>query len=328
MKKTNRRIFVKNMSGLALGASLMPWACTGSKASPYPTRVLGRTGEKVSLLCLGGYHMAEESLSDEQGVEIVRAAIDRGVTFLDNAWVYNEGRSETLMGRALRDGYREKVLLMTKLENFTLEGIKKQLEDSLERFGMDSFDLMQFHMVGRRDEYVDDIYNNGVIEWAEDMRSQGVFKYIGFTGHSDPKAHIEMIKRGYPWDTTQMPLNPGDYNRNVSFERDVLPLAIENNIGVIGMKTNGGGRLGNNKIATPVEGLRYAMSLPVSTVVSGINTMDILNENVNLFQNFTPMTEEEMSEMRNRGVGRSDEIEHYRRKLYDSQGEVIPKEES
>jgi predicted aldo/keto reductase-like oxidoreductase len=272
--------------------------------------------------------MAEESLSDEQGVEIVRAAIDRGVTFLDNAWVYNDGRSETLMGRALRDGYREKVLLMTKLENFTLEGIKKQLENSLERFGLDSFDLMQFHMVARRDEYVDDIYKNGVIEWAEDMRSQGVFKYIGFTGHGDPKAHIEMIKRGYPWDTVQMPLNPGDYNRNVSYERDVLPLAIENNIGVIAMKTNGGGRLGNSQIATPVEGLRYAMSLPVSTVCSGINSMEILDENVNLFQNFTPMTEEEMSELRNRAVGKSDEIEGYRRKKYDSEGNVIPKEES
>lgn len=325
MKKTNRRVFVKNMSGLALGAGLMPWACTGSKASPYPTRVLGRTGEKVSLLTLGGYHMAEESLSDEQGVEIVRAAIDRGVTFLDNAWVYNEGRSERLMGRALLDGYREKVLLMTKLEKFTLEGIKVQLENSLERFGLDSFDLMQFHMVGRRDEYVDDIYKKGLIEWAEDMRSQGVFKYIGFTGHGDPRAHIEMIKRGYPWDTVQMPLNPGDYHRNVSFERDVLPLAVENNIGVIGMKTNGGGNLGKSAIATPLEGLRYAMSLPVSTVASGINSMEILAENVSLFQNFTPMTEEEMSELRSRSLGKSDEIEKYRRKLYDSNGEVVPK---
>ena len=267
MSKTNRRIFVRNISGLALGASLMPWGCKSGRYSPYATRVLGRTGEKVSIMCLGGSHIGRDHLSDEQSIEIIRSAIDRGVNFLDNAWAYQEGRSESMMGKALRDGYREKVLLMTKLRARTLEEIKVQLETSLTRFGLDNFDLMQFHNVGRGEGEVDAIYNNGLIEWAEDQRSQGVFKYIGFTGHTHPKIMIDMINRGYPWDTVQMPLNPGDHHRKESFERDVLPLALEKNIGVIGMKSNGFGWMGNLGIATPEEGLRYAMSLPVATVV-------------------------------------------------------------
>jgi predicted aldo/keto reductase-like oxidoreductase len=314
MRRTNRRVFVRNISGLAMGASLLPWACKGSRSSVYPARVLGRTGEKVSILSLGGYHIAAESVSDEQSIQIIRTAIDKGVNFLDNAHVYNDGRSETMMGLALRDGYREKVLLMTKLRARTLEEIKVQLETSLKRFGLDSFDLMQFHNVGSRDDDVDAIYNNGLIEWAEEQRSQGVFRYIGFTGHTDPGFLVDMIRRGYPWDTVQMPLNPGDHHRARSFEKDVLPLALEKDIAVIGMKSNGYGWMGNTGIATPVEGLRYAMSLPVATVVSGIDTMEILEENVRVFQQFTPMTAEEKSELLARCAGKSDVIEqHYRR---------------
>ena len=152
MRKTNRRIFVRNITGLALGTSLLPWACKGSRSSLYPTRVLGRTGEKVSILTLGGYHVAQESVTEEQSIGIIRKAIDMGVNFLDNAHVYNDGRSETMMGLALRDGYREKVLLMTKLNARTLEGIKQQLETSLKRFGLDSFDLMQSITLASRRE--------------------------------------------------------------------------------------------------------------------------------------------------------------------------------
>jgi predicted aldo/keto reductase-like oxidoreductase len=255
-----------------------------------------------------------ESLSDEQGIEIIRAAIDRGVNFLDNAHVYNDGRSETLMGLALRDGYREKVLLMTKLRDRTLEGVKQQLEVSLERFGLDSFDLMQFHNVGQQEGDADAIYSNGLVEWAEEQRSQGVFKYIGFTGHADPIVLIDMIERGFTWDTVQMPLNPGDHHRAVSFEKDVLPLAREKGIGIIGMKSNGYGWMGNSGIATPAEGLRYAMSLPVGTVVSGIDTLEIMEENVGVFHQFTPMAEAEKTELLARCQGQSDVIEkHYRR---------------
>lgn len=145
------------------------------------------------------------------------------------------------------------------------------------------------------------------------MRSQGVFKYIGFTGNGDPQAHIDMIERGYPWDTVQMPLNLGDVHRKLSFEKHVLPLAIKNNIGVIGMKSNGMGRLGKSGIATPVEGLRYSMSLQVSTVVSGIDSLDILNENMALAENFKSLTQDERTELIWRSLDSSDIIEHYRK---------------
>ena len=318
MIKTNRRNFVRNVTGLALGAGLLPWSCRSGRSSPYPSRVLGRTGEKVSILTLGGYHVAKESIADEMCIQIIRTAIDKGVSFLDNAHAYNGGRSERLMGLALRDGYREKVLLMTKLRTRNLEEIKRELETSLERFGLDSFDLMQFHNIGQEEDDVDAIYRNGLIDWAEEMRSQGVFSYIGFTGHRDPEALIDMIERGQTWDTLQMPLNPGDHHRTVSFEKDVLPLALEKDIGIIGMKSNGFGRMGESGIATPVEGLRYAMSLPVTTIVSGIDTLEILEENVGVFQQFTPMTEEEKSALLTRCKGASDVIENYYRSVPQS----------
>jgi len=314
MIKTNRREFVKNISGMAIAASFLPLMSSKNAEFSIPQRTLGRTGEKISILGLGGFHVGADIVTDEIAIQIIRTAIDRGVNFMDNAWSYQKGRSETLMGLALKDGYREKVLLMTKLMARTVEEAKKQLETSLDRFKLDHVDLMQFHAIGHKDGDVDAIYNEGLIKWAEEQRSQGVFKYIGFTGHSDPAAHIDMIERGYPWDTVQMPLNIGDFHREISFQKDVLPLAVANNIGVIGMKSNGMGRLGNSGIATPLEGLRYSMSLPVSTVVSGMDSMAILKENLGLAQHFQPLTAEEQSEMTARSAGKSDLIEHYLRK--------------
>lgn len=313
MKKTNRREFVRNISSVALGASILPLTSAKSKTLSLPKRVLGRTGEKVTILGIGGFHVAADFVTDEVAIQIIRTSIDRGVNFMDNAWSYQKGRSETLMGQALKDGYRKKVLLMTKLMARTVEDAKKQLETSLKRFQMDAVDLMQFHAIGHKDGDVDAIYNDGLIEWAEEMRSQGVLKYIGFTGHSDPKAHMDMIQRGYAWDTVQMPLNLGDVHRETSFEKDVLPLAVKNNIGVIGMKSNGMGRLGKSGIASPTQGLRYSMSLPVSSVVSGIDSLEILDENLLLAANFQALSDKERSELRARSKGQSDIIEHYLR---------------
>ncbi len=314
MSKINRRKFVRNVSGLALATSILPLMSSKNVDFPIPQRILGRTGEKVSVIGIGGFHVGAGIVSDEIAIQIIRTAIDRGVNFMDNAWSYQKGRSEILMGLALKDGYRQKVFLMTKLMARTTEEAKKQLETSLDRFKLDNVDLMQFHAIGNKDNDVDAIYNDGLIEWAEEQRRQGVFKYIGFTGHSDPTAHIDMIQRGYPWDTVQMPLNLGDVHREISYQKDVLPLAIANNIGVIGMKSNGMGRLGNSGIATPVEGLRYTMGLPVSTVVSGIDSMAILEENLALAQHFQPLTAGEQSAMISRSAGKSDIIEHYLRK--------------
>ncbi len=313
MKTTNRREFVKNISGVALVASILPLSSAKSKVKAIPQRVLGRTGAKVTIIGIGGFHVGAGFVTDEVAIEIIRTAIDRGVNFMDNAWSYQKGRSEIIMGKALKDGYRKKVMLMTKLMARTVEDAKKQLETSLKRFQLDAVDLMQFHAIGNKDGDVDAIYKNGLIEWAEEMRSQGVLKYIGFTGHSDPNAHVDMIQRGYPWDTVQLPLNLGDVHREISFEKDVLPLAVENNIGVLGMKSNGMGRLGKSGIATPLEGLRYSMSLPVSSVVSGIDSMEILEENLLLAANFKPLSDNERNELIARSKGQSDFIEHYLR---------------
>ena len=325
MKKyPNRRTFVKSISSLAAGTALLPVSSYANvKPLTIPKRTLGRTGEKISILTLGGYHVAEPKNTEEEAIRIIRKSIDGGINMMDNAWYYHDGRAETIMGKALKDGYRDKVLLMTKLVARTLEEIKQQLEDSLRRFDMDSFDIMQFHAIGDKDDDVDNIFNNKLIEWAEEQRSQGIFRFIGFTGHSDPKAHIEMIKRGFPWDTTQMPINIGDHHRNVSFEKDVLPLCLENNIGIFAMKSNGMGYLKSSGIATPVEGLRYALSQPVSTVVSGIDSMDILDENMALVHDFTPLSDMEKAEFLARSEGKSDQIEKYRRNLYDKDKNLI-----
>ncbi len=324
MQNPNRRTFIKSVTGLAAGAALLPVSSyAGMKPITIPKRILGRTGEEISILTMGGFHVSHPDLPEDEGVRIIRKSIDQGINMMDNAWLYHKGRAETIMGKALKDGYREKVLLMTKFTARTLDEIKKQLEDTLSRFQLDSFDIMQFHAIGNKDDDVDNIFNNKLIEWAGEQRSQGIFRYIGFTGHSDPKAHIEMIKRGYPWDTTQMPINIGDFHRNVSFERDVLPLCLENNIGIFAMKSNGMGHLKESGIATPVEGMRYALSQPVSTVVSGIDSMDILHENMSLVQNFTPLSEDEKAEFLTRSEGKSDQIEKYRRLLYDKDKNLI-----
>ena len=323
-KKSNRRTFVKSISSLAAGASLLPVSSYANlKPLTIPKRTLGRTGEEISILTMGGFHVGASKVPEEEGIRIIRKSIDGGINMMDNAWKYHKGRAETVMGKALKDGYRDKVLLMTKFTARTLDEIKKQLEDSLSHFDLDRFDIMQFHAIGNKKDDVDNIFNNKLIEWAEEQRSQGVFRYIGFTGHSDPKAHIEMIKRGFPWDTTQMPINIGDYHRNVSFEKDVLPLCLENDIGVFAMKSNGMGHLKKSGIATPLEGLRYAMSQPVSTVVSGIDSMDILEENMALFHDFTPLSDMERAEFLARSEGKSDQIEKYRRNLYDKDKNLI-----
>jgi predicted aldo/keto reductase-like oxidoreductase len=308
-----RREFLRQISVLAFSFPLLSFNSKGVDEKVIPKRVLGRTGEMVSLLTIGGFHVGAPEVTEEDAIAIIRKSIDHGVNFMDNAWSYHDGRSETIMGQALKDGYRKKVLLMTKLMARTVEDSKRQLETSLKRFDLDKVDLLQFHAIGHKEGDVDAIYNSGMIDWAMEMRAQKVIRYIGFTGHSDPAALIDMIKRGYEWDTVQMPLNIGDYHRTLSFEKHVLPLAVENNIGVIGMKSNGMGRLGKSAIATPLEGLRYTMSLPVSTVASGIDSLKILDENLSVCHNFKPYTETEIKELLSRSSGKSDIIENYRK---------------
>ena len=308
----NRRDFLKLSAGAALAAAVAPTVI--AKGTKMPMRTLGRTGEKISVLTIGGHHVGAKSVPEEVGINIVRTAIDEGVNFLDNAWSYQNGRSEKLMGKALKDGYRKKVLIMTKLMARSVEEAKNQMETSLKRWNLDSVDLMQFHAVSRDGmNVVDDVYKNGLIEWAMEQRDQGVFKYIGFTGHSNPKPLAEMIRRGFKFDTAQFPVNIGDHHQEVSFEREVLPLCIENNIGILAMKTNGFGLIGKSGVATPSECIRYALSQPITTVVSGIDSMKILRENLAAAKAFTPLSVSEKSELLARSKNTSKKLEHYRK---------------
>lgn len=286
-----------------------------------PKRTLGRTGEKVTLLTLGGYHIGQPKVTEQDSLRIVRSAIDAGVNFLDNAWMYYDGRSEQLMGRALKDGYRDKVLLMTKSEERTIAGITKEFETSLRRFDLDHVDLFQFHAI-KEPADIEAIYKGGLIEWAEKQREKGLLRYIGFTGHTSPALHAEMIRRGYDWDTVQMPVNVLDYNNDSSFGKLVIPLAKKRNIGVIAMKTNGGGRVAESGAATPAQSLRFAMSQEVSTVCSGMDSLDVLNQNLAATMAFRPYSPEEVKALLARcaPAARSGRFEAYRRAGYRDGG--------
>jgi predicted aldo/keto reductase-like oxidoreductase len=307
-----RRDFLKLSAAAAMAATVAPTVI--AQETKMPLRPLGRTGENISVISIGGSHMGASGVPEEIGINIVRTAIDEGVNFLDNAWTYHRGRSEERMGKALKDGYRKKVLIMTKLMARNVEDAKRQMEASLKRWDLDSVDLMQFHAVARDGmNVVDDVYNKGLIEWAMEQRDQGVFKYIGFTGHCDPKPLAEMIRRGFEFDTAQFPVNIGDHHQEVSFEREVMPLCIENNIGVIAMKTNGYGLIGKSGVATPAECIRYALSQPIATVVSGIDSMKILHENLAAAKAFSPLSASENSELLARAKNTTEKLEHYRR---------------
>ena len=326
-----RRRFIKLTSGAAVALSVSPLTLASCKGMSMEKRTLGRTGEKVSVLTVGGLHMSWIETADghidvkeQEGIGIVRGAIDAGVNFCDNAWSYNQGRSEELMGKALKDGYREKTMIMTKLTGRTPERLQEQFEASLERYQTDYIDVVQFHVIGIWKGDVDAVYNRGLLEWAIKKRDEGQLRYIGFTGHNDPDAHIDMINRGFEWDTCQFPINLADYNNpGKSFERDVLPLCKEKNIGVIAMKTNGYGRDWYKPYATPVEGLRYAMSLNVDTVASGMTSLSIMEENVAATLNHKPFSKSELAEYRARLDEYPENIEHYRTEPFDPPARVL-----
>ncbi|MFY0651758.1 MAG: aldo/keto reductase [Cyclobacteriaceae bacterium] len=308
----NRRDFLKLSAGAALAATVAPTVI--AKGTKMPMRPLGKTGEKVSVITVGGHHIGQKSVPEDIAIDIIRGAIDQGVNFLDNAWSYQDGRSEERMGMALKDGYRKKVLIMTKLMARSVDEAKEQMETCLKRWDLDSVDLMQFHAVSRDGmNVVDDIYNTGMIDWAMEQRDQGVFKYIGFTGHSDPKPLAEMIRRGFDFDTAQFPINVGDYHQQVSFHEEVLPLCIEKNIGILAMKTNGFGLIGKSGVATPAECIRYALHQPISTVVSGIDSMKIMRENIAAAKAFTPLSDSEREALLTKAKNTTEKLEHYRK---------------
>jgi len=263
-----------------------------------PYRTLGRTGEKVSIVGLGGYHIAAPNVSEEEGIRIIRTAIDNGINFMDNCWDYNDGISEIRMGKALKDGYRDKVFLMTKIDGQNRRTAEQQIQESLQRLQTDQIDLMQFHEIVRIDDCYRIFREGGAIEAVLEAKKAGKIRYIGFTGHKSPDIHLKMLqtsfKHNFVFDTVQMPLNVMDPHFE-SFEKKVLPVLKEHNIGVIGMKPFGFGHILQSKLATPLECLHYVMSLPVDVVVTGCDSLQILKQALEAAHNFKPMTEAERS---------------------------------
>jgi len=260
-----------------------------------PYRILGKTGEKVSAIGLGGWHIGFADVDEQLSHRIIRAAVDGGITFMDNSWDYNEGRSETRMGKALRDGYRKKVFLMTKIDGRSRKEAARQLEESLRRLQTDCIDLVQHHEILRYEDphrIFDEEGAQGALIHAQ---KEGKLRYIGFTGHKDPHIHLHMLEvaeqNGFIFDAVQMPLNVMDAHYR-SFEKLVLPELVRRNIGVLAMKTLGNGMILKSNTVTAKECLQYALNLPTSVVITGMESMERLEQAFEAARSFRPMSEE------------------------------------
>ena len=269
-----------------------------------PRRALGRTGETVSAIGMGGYHLGQVG-SEREAISLVHGAIDAGITFMDNAWEYHDGVSERRMGKALAKGWRDRVFLMSKVCTHGRDArtAMRQLEESLRRLKTDHLDLWQVHEVAYAGDPDRHFMKGGVMEALERAKSKGLVRFVGFTGHKDPALHLEMLSHGYPFDTCQMPLNCFDATFR-SFEQQVLPELARQGIAAIGMKSLGGeGTAVKKGVVTAREALRYAMSLPVAVTVTGIDSAKVLRQNVGVARGFTPMSKAELQRTRNRFAG-------------------------
>lgn len=260
-------------------------------------RTLGRTGERVSVVGLGGHHMGLAD-NEAEAVRLVRSAIDRGINFMDNCWAYHDGKSERWMGKALKDGYREKVLLMTKLEGRTRDMAAKHIDESLERLDVDHVDLMQIHEVIRLEDPDRCFRDDGAIEALRAAQKAGKVRYVGFTGHKDPLVHNRMLEiaaqHDFRFDAVQMPINVLDATFR-SFAQRTLPLLVKDEIGVIAMKSSASGNIIKQNIATPTECLEYALTLPTSTVVVGMESAERLDQTLAIVRDFKPLAGERMA---------------------------------
>lgn len=265
-----------------------------------PRRVLGRTREDISIIGLGGSHIGKPVLSDDTSIRMIRSALDAGINFLDNSWDYNSGTSDLRIGRALRDGYRQKAFLMTKVDGRTKKEAMRQLDVSLQRMRVDSLDLLQHHEVIRYEDADRIFAEGGAMEAFIEARQAGKIRYIGFTGHKDPHIHLHMLdlaeRHGFSFDAVQMPLNVMDAHYR-SFERVVLPRLVEKGIGVIGMKSLGGGIILESRRVTASECLRYVMSLPITSLVAGIDSEQILHQALEIATAYQPLTKDEITEL-------------------------------
>src|SRR5579883_3233571 len=263
-------------------------------------RILGSTGERVSAIGLGGWHIGLNHVDEELAIRIIRTAIDRGITFMDNSWDYNGGVSEIRMGKALGDGYRDKVFLMTKIDGRSKKQAAKQLDESLQRLQVDHIDLVQYHEIIRYEDPHRVFDEEGAHAALIEAREAGKLRYIGFTGHKDPHVHLHMLEvadeHGFKFDTAQMPLNVMDAHYR-SFEKLVVPELVKQKIGVLGMKSMANGIILKSKTVTPIECLHYALNLPTSVVITGMDSMDILAQAFEAVRTFQPMNEQQLQSL-------------------------------
>lgn len=289
----SRREFVAVATGLVVGAGQQGWAAE-STTGDMIYRELGRTGQKVSALGLGGYHIGNPK-DEQEGIRLIRSAIDRGMTFMDNCWDYHDGGSELRMGKALRDGYRDKAFLMTKIDGRTKAPAAKQIDESLQRLQTDHVDLMQLHEIIRLEDPDRVCAKGGAMEAMLEAQQAGKVRFLGFTGHKDPIVHLRMLEiaaqHQLRFDAVQMPLNVMDAHFR-SFQHKVLPVLLREGIGVLGMKPLASGHILKSNTVSAIECLQYALSLPTSTVITGIETVKELDQAFEAVRTFKPLSEE------------------------------------
>ena len=290
-----RREFLEVLLGAASAAVLQSQTRSGDMIY----RTLGKTGERVSAIGLGGAHIGRPAEAD--AIRMVRSAIDRGITFMDNCWDYSNGKCETWMGKALADGYRKKVFLMTKFDGRTKAGTAKQIDESLQRLQTDVIDLMQYHENIRLEDPDRFFAPSGPLEALLEAKKAGKIRYIGFTGHKDPVVHLRMLEiaaqNKFHFDTAQMPINVLDASFR-SFTHQVVPKLVEQGIALLGMKPMASGAIPQNNIATGIECLHYALSMPTSVVISGCDSMERLEQTLEAARTFKPLTKAQIDALR------------------------------
>ncbi len=299
---------------VAAGAEKLTWAAENK--SDMPQRTLGRTSEKVSMVGLGGYHIGNQK-DEQESIRIIRTALDNGIHFLDNCWDYNGGNSEVRMGKALRDGYRQRAFVMTKIDGRTKKAAAQQLEESLRRLQTDHIDLLQFHEIIRMEDPERVFAAGGGMEAVVEAQKAGKVRYIGFTGHKSPDIHLKMLETAdahqFHFDAVQMPLNVMDAHYN-SFEKKVLPVLVKKEIGVLGMKPMGAGIILNSKTVEPIECLHYAMSLPTSVVITGCDSVALVEQALKAARTFQPLSETQVAALlaKTKEAARNGEFEGYK----------------
>ena len=293
-----RRNFVKSIAatGVAVGLGAQVLSAE-AKTGDMIYRTLGRTGEKISAIGLGGYHIGVPK-DEEEGVRIIRTAVDHGITFMDNCWDYHNGGSEIRMGKALRDGYRDRVFLMTKIDGRTRQLAARQIDESLQRLQTDHIDLLQHHEIIRMED-PDRIFEaDGAHEAMLAAKKAGKLRYLGFTGHKDPVVHLRMLEvaaqHQFKFDAVQMPLNVMDAHFR-SFEKQVVPVLVKQGVGVLGMKPLGSGAIVRTGAVTATECLHYALNLPTSVVITGMENLERLNQALTAVRTFKPMRQEQIA---------------------------------